>query len=420
MATPASDKLKFRMTSKDVGSLGAAITTRTTTGLGANAKEIIASALPGAAGYWAGAIGWFLPDTTTVALRGVFFHVRTYDDVSTLLTVSKTLPATPAVGDTFKIVLGSDYVSSADCFGLQLDSAQPELFPVTGSNITGVSIKYVSGQMGEGTLTLTFNQTAGTLTAKIDAEADGAALDVSGNVTDGVIKLGDGVSYIVVDVVAASLPVANQVDTFTVTRPAAAQIPDFEAWETGADKQRYHTVFLENTDVDSMLDLVVWCGKPAGSNTTVATGNSVSVAAGSASLTDASDHPAGSYWLYNSTKDDLRYVTTRSGNVIAWVNAGTGHRGKTATSWDAGDDVLVYPDFDIGLEAPTAGQIDSPATETTAPTGVTFSAPFTVDTGLSVGTLAASGVYAVRYRETIVQNHLPRSGIVYDLFTRWS
>jgi hypothetical protein len=251
--------------------------------------------------------------------------------------------------------------------------------------------------------------------------SDLETLDVSSNVTDGVVFMSDETGYVVVDTVAASLPGSSQTDTFTTAFPVSNFVPNFEGYETAAGKTRYRLLVVKNTDsTDSMTEVTVWCDKPDGTDTTVATGETITTAAGSADLTDASDHPSGNYWIYSSDNDDVRYVKSRSGNTITWTDAGTGLRGKTAAEWTAGDDVIVYPNFDIGLDAPSTDQFESPTDETTAPSGVTFSSPMTVDTGLEIGTLAAGDIYGVWYRETVIANQQSGDDVIFDTLYRWA
>jgi len=244
---------------------------------------------------------------------------------------------------------------------------------------------------------------------------------VTSNVTDGVVFLEDETGYIVVDTVAASLPVGDGTDTFATLYPASNFVPNFEGYETSGDKTRYRLLVVQNTDgVDTMADLTVWCDKPAGSDTTVATGETITTAAGSADLTDASDHPTGNYWIYSAANTDVRYVKTRNGNTITWLDAGAGMRGFTATAWAATDDVVVYPNFDISIDAPATDQFENPSTETTAPGALTFSAPMTVDDGLLIGDLATTEIYGVWYRETIVANQKSDSNVIFDTLYRWA
>jgi hypothetical protein len=74
-------------------------------------------------------------------------------------------------------------------------------------------------------------------------------------------------------------------------------------------------------------------------------------------------------------------------NTVIWLSANTADTGTT---------------IDIGLGTSAVdGTEQTVANENTAPAGVTFSAPSTEGTGLSIGTLAAASHKAVWLRRTI-------------------
>ena len=410
MATPTSDAMKFYFASKYLSSDGDTIT-QNTADSGGTTKTIVDAALTEADDYWNGAVGWFDGNTTTTALRGVFFHVRDFEAASDTLTLAKALPAAPAAGDTYRLVLGGNFRGDTECYGMEADGDLPEQVTVTGTNITGLTIKYLSALLDEGTLSVQYDNAGDTLQIKMDSESYGATLDVSSDVNGGIIYGEDGEKYVVVDTVAASLPGSNQTDTFTTTYRKGTFVPDYEAYETsgGSNKTRYRLAVLKNEDgADTMQDVTVWCDKPAGTDTTTTT--TASITAGSVT----------SYWLYNSTKDDVRFILNRSGNVLSFADATGGLRGKTAQTWDISDVVEVYPDFDIGLDAPSTLQFENPTDEETAPGGVTFDAPATAAAGLSIGALANADIYGVWYRETIIDGARGRDTLIFHLNAQWS
>jgi len=421
MATPTSDKLSFWYASKYLSSDGDTLTQQTADA-GGSVTTIVDAALTEADDYWNGAVVYFDKATSTAALQGIFAHVKDFDAATDTITLAQDLPAAPAAGDNYYLILGGNYRGNTEIFGMQADGELPEIDTVQGTNLsTAVTYKYFSALCEEDTLSVFFDDSEDTLQMKMGSEAYGATLDVSGDVSDGVLFGADGEKHIVVDVTAANLPVGDATDTFALTYRTGTFVPDLEAYETGSGsiKTRYRLLAIKNDDgADSMQSLVAYCDKPAGSDTTTTT--TATIAAGDVTLTDASDHPTTSYWLYNSTKDDLRFVINRSGNVCTFAAATGGLRGKTAQSWSIGDTVQVFPDFDIGLDAPATNQFENPSAETTAPSGVTFSAPMTAATGLAIGTLAASGIYGIWYRETIIDGARGRNGLIFDTLFQWS
>ena len=190
MATPNSSALRFFLASKYLSSDGGSIAQRTATSA-STIKTIIATGLTQSDNYWAGAVGWFDAATTTAALQGVFFHIRDFTASSDTLTLASALPAIPQNGDTFRLILGGNYRGDSEGFGLTADGDQPEFGGVVGTNITGLTIKKISGKIGEGTLSVLYTQSAETLQIKMDAGDYGTILDVTSNVTDGVVFLED-------------------------------------------------------------------------------------------------------------------------------------------------------------------------------------------------------------------------------------
>jgi len=322
MATPTADKLRVYFPSKHLTADGDALPEYTADG--GTLDTIVDAALTQVDGYWDGALGWFEGDTLTSDLQGQFFHVRSFDAATDTLELSRDLPAAPQAGDTFRLVLGGNWRSSHETFGMLVGGQLPELEPVSGVNITGLTIKKASALLAEGTLTVQYTHSLQILRIKMDAQDLGVGLDVSTSVTDGIIFAADGQAFIQVDVVAGSLPGADRVDTWTLAYPERTLTPDYEGYETKNDvggKTRYRLECVKNVDsVDPMVDLTVYTGKPAGMGTAVASGHSLGPGAGSFDVDDASDWPTKGFWIRNKTVNagagDCRYVNYRSGNTL--------------------------------------------------------------------------------------------------------
>lgn len=322
MATPTADKLKIYFPSKNLTADGQTLPILTVDS--GTVSTIVDAALTQADGYWEGAIGWFLGNTTTVALRGQFFHVRSFDAAGDTLTLSRELPAVPQAGDTYRIALGGNWRSSHETFGMLVGGQLPELATVSGVNITGLTITKASALLGEGTLSVEYTYASQILRIKMGTQDLGVGLDVSSDVSGGVIFAADGQAFIRVNVTVASLPTADATDTWTLTYPERTFSPDFEAYETAegsGGRTRYRLECLKNDDsVDGMVDLTAYVDRPSGTASTIATGSSLGLVAGSFDVTDASDWPTRSFWVRNSTANgsagDCRYVKYRSGNTL--------------------------------------------------------------------------------------------------------
>jgi len=65
-------------------------------GAGATLTALPIPTLNEATNFWNGAIGFFVGTGTTAALRGVTFHVRSWDNTSKRLSLAQPLPIIPA------------------------------------------------------------------------------------------------------------------------------------------------------------------------------------------------------------------------------------------------------------------------------------------------------------------------------------
>ena len=332
MATPTADKLRIFFPSKYLGADGDPLP-QYTADAGGDELTIADAALSEADGYWDGAIGWFDGNTLTPALRGAFFHVKSF--ATGALTLARDLPAAPQAGDTYRLALGGNYRSSQETFGMLVGGVLPELNPVAGVNVTGLTIKKASAKLGAGTLSVHYNQTLEEVYIKMDAQNYGVGLDVSTNLTDAIVFAEDGQGWVQVDVVAASLPPGNQTDTWTLSHPQQTLTPDYEGYETKnslGGKTRYRLEAVMNIDpLNAMVGLSVYSGRPYAPPTVIATGGSLGTAQGSFDVGDASAWPTKGFWIKNKTVNagagDCRYVNYRSGNTlycfaVAWARLG--------------------------------------------------------------------------------------------------
>ena len=423
MSTPTADKLKTYFPNRYIAADGNALTQYTVDS--AAARTITDAALMQSDDYWAGAIGWFDGDTLTPQLQGCFFHVRSFEAATDTLTLSRDLPAVPQAGDTFRLVIGGNRRSSQETFGLMAAGYQPELQPIALANITGVTITKASGLLGEGDITLHYDATLDELYLKKAGGEYGVGLNVSGDITDGVIFAENAQSYLRVNVTAASLPVSDATEIVTLTCPEAVFTPDFEGYETAdgaGGKVRYRLEVLRNEDpIDTMVDLSVYTAKPAGAATTITSSLTLTPAAGEFTIDNPANWPTNSFWVKNSTRNDCRYIKYRSGTTLYTTDAGAGLRGFTAVNWAQGDNVEVLADVDIAVETPDgSGVFSSPVDETTPPVGLTFADKASVNDSIYIGDLAPGEMVGVWRRETIVDNHRARKQIRTDTIALWS
>ncbi|MCL2623409.1 MAG: hypothetical protein FWD31_07055, partial [Planctomycetaceae bacterium] len=320
---PTPDLLGLYYPSKELASPGNVLPDRIV-GSGSTQLAIVTTSLAQATDYWNGAVGFFC-GSSTAALRGVTFHVRKWDKTSNRLAIAVPLPVSPVAGDQFKLFVGGKTASSQEVLAMKVSGKQPEVDTVSGTNITGVTIKKASAMLGEGTLSLAFNATTKALTLRMGTTGDyGPETILTANATGLPVYNKDLAGFILVDVVFASLPVSgSQTDTFTLTTPKGNLIPNFEGFETndGFGRTRYHLVVAKNkatATLDAMNCFSIWTGKPTGASTTQTSGNTAPsyVTPQTLNVINASTWPTRGFWVRNKTKNDFRYVDYRSGNTL--------------------------------------------------------------------------------------------------------
>lgn len=510
MPTPTTDKLKTYYPSKQLIADGGALTEYVADS--GSLTTIVDAALTEADDFFNGGLVFFSGDTPTAALQGVFAHIKDFDAASDTITLAKSLPAAVATGDKYKVVIGGNYRSSTELMGCALDGIFPELKNVPGSNVTGVTIKYASPELkveffGPPSVALIWTQATSQLTVNTGG-GPGPAYTVVGDAND-VLIFDDLYGYIICDIVQASLPGVNASDVFTPSFNTQSFVPDIEGYESTSalkGKTRYRLQVVKNTDgVDQMTSAAVYMwDKTNGAATTILDAQSLGVTAGQIELGDASFLPTAGFWLYNATKNDCRYITSRSGNFLEcaaanqWtkftcdanntveplpgdvmtsasggsgiidviiLNSGTwaggdanatiylknvtgtfqnldqlqisavniaiqaggetvGLRDRTAVAWSDSDSVVWMPDVDIAVEAPSANQFSSPASETLYPSpSISFTSPGVIDANLAIGVggnMASNEIYGVWVREWIMDETVSTTNLRGDLVYEWA
>lgn len=499
MATPLPHEVKSyfpaRVSTADNQALTAFVATA---GLGT--KLITDNVNTQADGFFDGALGFFLESTSTSALKGIFFHVKSY--LSGAFTLARALPAAPAVGDTFRIIMGGKYRTTQETFGLKWAGKYPEL--VAPTTLTGITVKKVSPLIGAATLYLKYTDTVKELSISTNGTDYGVVEAFTVNRTGVALYLPNSDAFIIVDVVSASLPATSSTPTYAITLPYNSLTPDFEGYETENDykgKTRFRLEIIKNESADIMNDVVAYINKIANTSTTKSSGT-VNSAESTMVVGSATNLPATSFWIKNVTLNDIRYCDFRSGTslhlpAVKWgtltfsagdteifqgdeindattgataivdqieLSSGTwgagtaagtityknfsgsaftstntlrvgvtdcatiatsgvlGFRGKTAQTWANGNTLEIYPDTDIAVELPSGTLFSSPTDEVTIPSvGMSFSAPSTFATGLSVGDVAASGLFGIWHREVIVDQMKARAAVLgNDTLFAWS
>ncbi|GHT16594.1 hypothetical protein FACS1894189_0640 [Planctomycetales bacterium] len=318
---PTPDYLGLFYPSKDLATPNAESPNRVVSP-GSTQLSIITESLDEASDFWNGAVGFFCGQSTA-SLRGIPFHVRKWDKASGKLQITSPLPVVPVAGDMFKIFVGGKTASSQEVLAMKVSGKQPEVDPVTGPNVTGITIKKASAMLGTGTLEVRYEYSNRILRIRMNSGDYGHETILTGDAQNVPVYNKDLAGFILVDVVFASLRTSSYYsDTYTLTIPKGNLIPNFEGYETndGFGRTRYHLAVAKNkaaSALDAMNCFSLWTGKPKGMSTTLSSGYSPSYTAPQTmSVANASDWATRGFWIRNKTRNDLRYVDFRSSNTL--------------------------------------------------------------------------------------------------------
>ena len=319
---PTPDYLGLFYPSKELATPNANLPDRVV-GPGSSMLNIVTTSLTEATDFWNGAVGFFCGQSTA-SLRGLPFHVRKWNKDTNTLQITSPLPVVPVAGDMFKIFVGGKTASSQEVLAMKVSGKQPEVDPVTGPNVTGITIKKASAMLGEGTLTVNYTFSGRLLKIRMDSGDYGPDTILTGDVQNLAVYNKDLAGYILIDVNFAALrPSSSYSDTYTITTPKGNLIPNMEGYETndGFGRTRYHLVAARNkssSTLDAMNCFSIWTDRPKGTASTVYNGNyGASYAAPQTmNVNNAADWPTRGFWIRNKTKNDLRYVDFRSGNIL--------------------------------------------------------------------------------------------------------
>lgn len=326
------------------------------------------------------------------------------------LTLEDILPHAIAAGHGFTLFQGGKHASSQRIEALAASALR---------NVTGLTVRTAGGLNGEGTGTLRFSIAKSTVTWQPPGEDEGAAVSVAGlALGETAAVYGGGTSdeqvskFLVLERTADALPAGDAADDVSLDLVPGSFLARVQGADAAAGFTVYRPFALQNTGAVAVNGVGAYCASPAPA--AQATTLSVGIGTGTDTLTAASlvNWPVHG-WVYNATKDDVRYYYDRSGNTATVFDAEPtgGHRGFSATPWDADDELQPFPWVDIGLDAPGGGSVfEDPAAVTTAPSGVSFSCPLTLGDALSIGSLAAGAVYCVWLRLEIPAGARPVEG----------
>lgn len=321
---PTPDKLGLYYPSKDLTEPGGTIPERSVSD-GSTSMAIRTDSVTQTTSYWDGALGFFYGSATQQALRGQMFHVRKWVREEGRLYITSPLPVVPVNTDKFRIFAGGKYASSLEVFAMSVNDKQPEIDDtVTGTNVTGVTIKKASGMLGEGTLSIQFNATTKGIAIRMGSGLYGPEETLTQNATVAVYN-SDFSGFVLLDVVFSALKTSGtHTDTHTLGISKNVLIPNYEGYETNTGKlvQRYHLLALRNkseASFDAMTALSLWTVKPE-YPTAAATGsmsNTLYGQPGSVSMnTNVANWPSRGFWVHNTSTKTAYFVTYRNGQTL--------------------------------------------------------------------------------------------------------
>lgn len=383
------------------------------TASGGSSRTAVSAALSEVDDYWNGALARW--DTGSHA--GLWSSVADFAASTDTLTFDSDLPSAVQGGDTFTLFQGGKHSSNQRVPGMDT----PALV-----DVTGVEIAYVAHLNGEGTGTVRYYVASTSLTWQPPGGSEGAPVDVSGLSLGQKVLLLSGsttsadarAQFIQLVRTAATLPVVDAADDISLDLVPLSFLARITGDEISSGFLFYRPVSVRNVSAAVAFGLRVYAATPfTGATSTTL---SAALAAAGGDLEGASFASWGaSGFVYNVTKDDVRYFHSRSANSATAVDPLGGIRGKTAVAWDMGDELAPYPWFDLGLDAPGVSSVfEDPANEETAPSGVVFSCPRDVASSLAIGDLAAGGVYCIWLRFELPAGARPLEGGRVDLRLR--
>lgn len=129
---------------------------------------------------------------------------------------------------------------------------------VTGLTCTGVTINDAAMNV-EGTGTLIYNPTTQMISWKAPGDAQtGTAVLISTNGQYEIRGFGATSGYLLITVVAASLPIVLTTDTLTVATVSTALCEDFTKAQALTGETDYHCFYVKNTGASVITSLKIW------------------------------------------------------------------------------------------------------------------------------------------------------------------
>lgn len=266
------------------------------------------------------------------------------------------------------------------------------------SPIANVTVDYIAGANGTGTGTLTATG-SDTLAWTPPGGTQGAAVTILNGETK-IIEGSDLNKFVRVTRTSATALAGTASLAIVDVYNNAIGFDNVSSAEASAGDNEYRAICFKNESTLTVSGLVAYI-KTLGTQRTSDGGQLAASGAGTITTTGSfADWPA-SGWAHikdsGGTLREIVYYTSRTTTVLTVPAAGRGRLGTSAAAGAASDTVDAVPGIRIGKEAPTgsatAGNAQTIANESAAPSGVTWNTGITSATGVSIGNLLTGEIY---------------------------
>lgn len=288
-----------------------------------------------------------------------------------------------------------NYASSTRVAGLVVSVTSP---------ISGITVTYASPENATGTGTLTATSST-TLAYTAPGGSQGPSVSIAAGQSYVLEDGSDPGAYITISSSTASVTGTASL-ALSLPLNTAISMTDAAPAETTAGSVRYRAIMAVNKSAASINNLSYWIGQ-IGTQQVSAAGQLGASGAGTISLSSGSfaTWPSSGFCHIQTSGGSTReivYYSSRTDLTLTIPAAGRGLLGTSAAAGAGTDNLYSVPGLRIAKEEPTANALQTIASDTTAPTGLTWNAGITAATGLSIGTLASGDGYGIWIERTIV------------------
>ena len=282
-----------------------------------------------------------------------------------------------------------DYRSSTEVEAIGMTFASP---------IAGLTIDYLSGACGEGSHTVTAN-TVDTVSFTAAGGTQGDAVSIANGQTKILETAGDPTKFVRVSRASASDLAGEVTITAVYQVNNGVGMDNITSAEATAGDDEYRCLCIKNESGIEIAGLAAAIAT-LGTQRTASGGQLSSSGAGSiVTIQSLADWPEQGYCHIRTsggTTREIVYYTSRTLTTLTVPAAGRGLLGTSAGAGSASDTIDAVPGIRLAREDPTGsastGNAQTIADEDTAPTGRTWSAGVTKDTGVDFETLGAGEI----------------------------